>query len=342
MREASSRKVMGGWPLLAASMARSCPGQAAAICSTSQAGCAVRACSCASTRARSAARSATNRRSTALVSPVARCTPSSRAASTAACTVASATLREYSIWWAATASSARMGLATPEGCVRSSSTAGARRRYQRSVPSVMARIAARSGPFARPASAASAEWPHLITSSTARAAAASAGAPGAQGVLAKLPPGEGHTVRVIAYAEPAAPGPLHFGHPQAAATAAHAHEIIMYGDDRARIGAFIVLFRVVSAQAGVRLSPGRQDAQRLTLERGVGDGPGIEGPDLPLDVQRVAPPVDACLGFLDPWRVGDALGGLGAGREAAREPIERREERRGAQGRERLVERAAG
>src|SRR6266403_3073049 len=177
---------MGGWPLLAASMAGHCPGQAAATC------------------------------------------------------------------WAATVSSARMGLATPDGCLSSPSTAGARRRYQRSVPCVMARTAARSGALTREERAASAEWPHLITSSTARAAAASAGAPGAQGVLAKLPPGEGHTVRVIAYAEPAAPGPLHFGHPQAAAAAAHAHEIIMYGDDRPRIGAFTA-----------RLSLGRQDAQRL-------------------------------------------------------------------------------
>src|SRR4029077_7524047 len=99
----------------------------------------------------------------------------------------------------------------------------------------MARTAARSGPFARPARAASAEWPDVITSSTARAAAASAGAPGAQGVLAKPPAGHDHTVRVLAPGQPSAPGPLHFGHPQAAATAAHTHEIIMYGDDRSRI-----------------------------------------------------------------------------------------------------------
>src|SRR3977135_1277093 len=111
-----------------------------------------------------------------------------------------------------------MGLATPDGCLRSPSTAGARRRYQRTVPSVMARTAARSGPFASPASAASAVWPHLITSSTARAAAASAGAPGAQGVLAKPPPGEGHTVRVIAYGDPSPPGPLHVCHAQTATT----------------------------------------------------------------------------------------------------------------------------
>src|SRR3982074_2129814 len=138
-----------------------------------------------------------------------------------------------------------MGLATPDGCFSSASTAGARRRYQRTLPRVMERTAARSEPVGSPASAAPAVWPHLITTSTARAAAVSAGAPGAQGVLAKPPPGEGHTVRVIAYGEPAAPGPLHFGHPQAATTAAHAHEIIVYGDDRPGIGSFIHFFRVI-------------------------------------------------------------------------------------------------
>src|SRR5437868_11670576 len=307
---------MGGWPLLAASMAEHCPGQAPAICCTSQAGCAVRAGSCSSTRARSDARSATNRRSTAFMSPVAGCAPRRRAASTAACTVASATLREYSIWWAATASSARTGLGTPDGCVSSSSTAGARRRYQRSVPSVMARIAARSGAFARLASAASAERPQLITSSTARAAAASAGAPGAQGVLAKLPPCEGHAVRVVAYGDPPAPGPLHLGHTQAATTAAHKHEITLYGDDHARIGAFNVFYSVVIVRCRGGLCLRRQDTQRLTLQRRLGHRPGIEGPDLALDLEGIAAPVDARLGLLDAGCVRDALEGLRAGREA--------------------------
>src|SRR5207237_6485577 len=116
-------------------------------------------------------------------------------------------------------------------------------------PSVMARIAARSGAFARLASAAPAERPQLITSSTARAAAARAGAPGAQGVLAKLPPCEGHAVRVVAYGDPPAPGPLHLGHTQAATTAAHKHEITLYGDDHTRIGAFNVFSRSLSCAA---------------------------------------------------------------------------------------------
>src|SRR6266404_3164175 len=275
---------MGGWPLLAASMAGHCPGQAAAICSTSQAGWAVRAGSCASTRARSDARSATNRRSTALASPVARCAPSSLTASTAACTVASATLREYSIWWAATVSSARMGLATPDGCLSSPSTTGARRRYQRSVPSAMARTAARSGAFAREARAASAERPHLITSSTA-------------------------------------------------------HEVTVYGDDRTRMITFIVFCWLDRRRLRLRL----QDPQRLTVQRGFSHRPGIEGPDLALDLEGVAAPVDPCLGLPDLGRVRDTLERLRAGPErAGSQSLERLQERRRAEGRERGVERTAG
>src|SRR6266446_8216313 len=330
---------MGGWPLLAASMAGHCPGQAAAICSTSQAGWAVRAGSCASTRARSDARSATNRRSTALASPVARCAPSSLTASTAACTVASATLREYSIWWAATVSSARMGLATPDGCLSSPSTTGARRKYQRSVPSAMARTAARSGAFAREARAASAERPHLITSSTARAAAASAGAPGAQGVLAKAPPGEGHTMRVIAYGHRPAPRPLHLRHTQTPPTASYAHEVTVYGDDRTRMITFIVFFWLDRRRLRLRL----QDPQRLTVQRGFSHRPGIEGPDLALDLEGVAAPVDPCLGLPDLGRVRDTLEWLRADPErAGSQSLERLHKRRRAEARERGVERTAG
>src|SRR6266480_4569829 len=340
MREASTRKVMGGWPLLAASMARSCSGQAAAICSTSQAGCAVRAGSCASTRASSDTRSATKRLSTALVSPVARSAPSSRAPSTAACTVSSATLREYSIWWAATVSSARSGLARRDGWVRRASTAGARRRYQRRVPSAMARTAARSEAFA---SGASAEWPFEITSSTARAAAASAGAPGAQGVLDKLPPGQSHAMRVVAYGDPPAPRPLHLRDAQAASTASNEHEVVLYGDDHTGIRAFNVLCRIFIAPGCRGFCLRRQEAQRFPLERRFRHGPGIEGADLALDLHRVAAPVDACLGLLDPGRVRDPLGGLGAGRQCAgSESLDRLQERRGAELRERIVERAAG
>src|ERR1700730_15434379 len=228
-----------------------------------------------------------------------------------------------------------MGLATPDGCLSNPSTAGARRRDQRSVPSAMARTAARSGAFATEARDASAERPHLLTSSTARAAAASAGAPGAQGVLAKAPPGEGHAVRVVAHGHPPPPRPLDFGHAQTAATGSYAHEVIMYADDRPRIVAFIAVFGLDRRRLRLR----RQDAQRLTVEHRFGDRPGIEGPDLALDLQGVVAPVDPCLGLLDPGRVRHTLGGLRArAQRAGSQSLERFQQRRGAQGRERLVE----
>src|ERR1700730_4556849 len=227
-----------------------------------------------------------------------------------------------------------MGLATPDGCLSSTSTAGASRRYQRSVPSAMARTAARSGAVARGASAASAEWPFEITSSTARAAAASAGAPGAQDVLTKLPPGEGHAVRVVAYGDPPAPGPLDLRHAQVASTASYAHEVIMYGDDHPRIIAFLVFFRL--DLRGLRLR--RQDAQRLSVQRRFSHGPGIEGPDLALDLDSIAAPVDPCLGLPYPGRVRDTLEELRAGRErAGSQSLQRLQERRGAEARERWL-----
>src|ERR1700687_1666060 len=226
----------------------------------------------------------------------------------------------------------------PDGRLSSTSTAGARRRYQRSVPSAMARTAARSGAFPREASAASAEWPFEITSSTARAAAASAGAPGAQGVLAKLPPAEGHTVRVVAYGDPPAPRPLHLRHAQTASAALYAHEVIMYGDDRTRIISFIA--SIWLDRRGLRLR--LQDAQRLSVQRRFSHRPGIEGPDLALDLEGLAAPVDACLGLLDPGRVRDTLERLRAGRErAGSQSLQRLQERRGAEARERFLTRAA-
>src|SRR5215213_6081188 len=61
--------------------------------------------------------------------------------------------------------------------------AGASRRYQRAHPSVIARTAARSGTFMKGASAISAVRPSKAIAVIARAASASAVAPGAQRVL---------------------------------------------------------------------------------------------------------------------------------------------------------------
>ena len=143
------RSVIGGWALLASSTPLPRSDQAAQMRPASQAGCAVCAARSVSMRARSPARSMTNRRSTALTRPLLRAAASTRAASTAACTVASGALREYSSWCAPAASSARMRRGTPAGRSRSRSIAGARRRYQRSVPRAIARTAERSGDSGR-------------------------------------------------------------------------------------------------------------------------------------------------------------------------------------------------
>ena len=65
------------------------------------------------------------------------------------------------------------------------SIAGASRRYQRTLPSVMARIAARCGEDSKGAKATSDDRPSTTIETMARAASASAGAPGAHGVLTK-------------------------------------------------------------------------------------------------------------------------------------------------------------
>ncbi len=63
--------------------------------------------------------------------------------------------------------------------------AGVSRRYHRKLPRVMARIAARWGTESNGERAVSADLPSETTAAIARAASANAGAPGAQGVLAK-------------------------------------------------------------------------------------------------------------------------------------------------------------
>src|ERR1700730_8350879 len=225
---------MGGCALLASSTFTPAADHAAQMRCASHGGCAVRAARCSSTRERSAGRPATNFRSTALVRPVALALPRIRAASTAACTVISGMLREYSTWCAPTASSARTASGTPEGRASSDSRAGARRRYQRSVPSVIACTGARSALPAEAARAASADIPLKTTASTARAAAASAGAPAAHGVLAKPTARERQTVRKITRTHEPPTRPLQLGEREEPRPALHDDGILTYGDDRSR------------------------------------------------------------------------------------------------------------
>jgi len=235
------RSVMGGCALLAARIALLCRGQAAARRSVSHSGWAVRAASERSLAAKSWTRSVTKRRSTAFTRPLRRGNLSSRAASTAACTPGCGALREYSIWWAAHTSSAHTAGGRASGRLSSGRSAGARRRYQRSVPSAMARTAAGEAPVSPSVKAASADSPPLTTAATARAAAASAGAPGAHGVLAKLLPRPALGVLATADGPPA--GTLHAEDGQHAAAAAHTHGIRAGPADLPGIGAFILMIR---------------------------------------------------------------------------------------------------
>ncbi len=73
------------------------------------------------------------------------------------------------------------------------------------------------------ARAASADWPRLTTASTTLAAAASAGAAGAQGFLAKAAAGQRHAMGQIAHAYGAAAGTLYPRDCEIAATAPNDH-----------------------------------------------------------------------------------------------------------------------
>src|SRR5437016_8883265 len=68
-----------------------------------------------------------------------------------------------------------------------------------------------------------------------------------------------------------------------------------------------------------------EDAKGLPVEDGFGHRPGIERPDLALDVGRTAPPVDPGLGLHDLGGVGDPLCWLrGSPRSPGLESLERR------------------
>src|SRR6516225_6711580 len=107
----------------------------------------------------------------------------------------------------------------------------------------MARTAETSGaPGVRSkpvANAASADRPRDVTASTTRAAAASAGAPGAQGVLAKTAARQHEAVREVPNADRSSSRSLNLGHRESTPAALNDHVVILYGEDRARIDAFV-------------------------------------------------------------------------------------------------------
>ena len=189
------------------------------------------------------ARCATKRRSTALTMPLARASPTMRLASTARCTCASGAPREYSTWCAAvTSRAASFGDNSANGRLTSGSSAGASRRYQRNVPSAIARTAARSTRVCAASRAASAERPSCATACTASAACARVSAPGAwrwRGGWRRRPararpvlhapnlmPVETHGVGEIARRHRTFAGALQLAHREHALAAGHAQAVV--------------------------------------------------------------------------------------------------------------------
>src|SRR6185436_6390748 len=240
-----------------------------------------------------------------------------RAPSTAASTVECAGFLEYSIWWAALTSSARSSGASLSGRSSSGSIAGARRRYQRTVPSVMARIAARSGALSNEASASSADRPLSAMRATARAADASVSAPGAQRPLPRLgvprsggrlfmvsstehAPDQCSGVRKVPRGDGAPPGSLHFVNGELTLTALNEQRRERTRDHRINSPSVERCIDKGKHGAGTRprfsRNRGRsQDAQLLAVVTGLGDGPGIEGAHLALDLDGRRRPIDAGL-----------------------------------------------
>src|SRR3984957_10201043 len=115
------------------------------------------------------------------------------------------------------------------------STAGASRRYQRTLPSVIARMAARCGDVSNRDRATSDDRPSTTIETIARAASASAGAPGAQGVLTKATACQLNAAREICGGNHAATGPLYLAQSEPAAAALDHQCVVTSCDNRAGI-----------------------------------------------------------------------------------------------------------
>ena len=182
----------------------------------------------------------------------------------------------------------------PGGCFSSDSTAGASRRYQRSVPRVMACTAARSAPESAPRVRHPPRRRRETTASTARAAAASAGAPGAQGVLAKALAQRGSRSAEKSFALTGRrPGRCSIEMTEGALPAPHQYRIAAKAEDRSRIEDFRPqIGRLIgrSAQVRVWLHVRGQHLEQLAPQGRLGHRPGVEGPHLALDLVRARAP----------------------------------------------------
>src|SRR5579862_3785738 len=140
--------------------------------------------------------------------------------------------------------------------------AGARRRYQRMLPRVIARMAELSASL----SAASAERPRSVTASSARAAPASAGAPGAQRDLAKPSARERLRVGEIACAHRISARPLNLGDRDASAATLYGDVIGTNLDDRPKWQRVRIGSEQGALVQGFFEDVCGEDAQRLPVE----------------------------------------------------------------------------
>ena len=113
------------------------------------------------------------------------------------------------------------------------STAGASLRYQRALPSAMARTAARWGVASKGAKAASDVRPSTTIEVIARAASASAGAPGAQGVLPKAAAYQLNSMREVSRGYRPTTWPLHLAQSEPPAPTRDHHGVVANSKNRA-------------------------------------------------------------------------------------------------------------
>ena len=115
------------------------------------------------------------------------------------------------------------------------STAGASRRYQRTLPRVIARMAARCWEVSKGARATSDERPSTTMETIARAASARAGAPGAQGVLTKTSACQLEAAREVGCGNDPAARALQLAEGELASAASDDEGVVANGGDRAGI-----------------------------------------------------------------------------------------------------------
>ena len=198
-----------------------------------------------------------------------------------------------------------MSGATFAGRSRSDSTAGARRRYQRRLPRVMARTAARWGEFCDAARALSDDCPTAATDARARAASARAAAPGgapgrkarrASGDMCAASPAAGRRARGRPQTHAPRPACGRAAAPAVRASCPSPHCTTIASPDTPT-----TVPGGLPSTAGAPSTQTRAARMRscVVLNAGLGNRPGIEGAHLALDLGSRLLPVDGRLGLAD-------------------------------------------